>query len=373
MEKPLSAGGASIVPDTPGQPKSWQPPGGEISFTVRSFVQIPADAYVIVCFRWKHINERPGGYITARPVHLDLTDGGRRLTVTVVVPPNLRDPPSRFSGEGEYAGLYLVPLADVRILVVGKDKDGNVVIAADVSHTIGITRPFVALLLAALTVLAAFGVLSLISHRRLKRLGLDGLDPIIRIIATSDGYASLSQLQMVLWTVVVAASAVYVMVLSGDLIEITVGHAGAARHFGLRDRRHADARQAHRAPRRLPRACRARSASRCGPTLIVNETNGAARHRRDARADAVLHADHRDLRGDARAQHLRHSGNPAGLPDPDGPEQRGLFRRQGGAAGRQYGGGESARNESAARRGRRAADAARLAGGMMPTSQARAI
>lgn len=223
VEKPLSAGGASIVPETPGQQKSWQPPGGEISFTVRSFVQIPADAFVIVCFRWKRIKQQADGFITVRPTHLDLTDGGRLLKVTVVVPPTLRNPPARFSGEGEYAGLYLVPLAEVRILVVSKDKDGNVSIAADVSHEIGIANPFWALLLAAFTVLAAFGVLSLISYRRLRRLGLEGIDPIIRIITTRDGYASLSQFQMVLWTFVVAGSAVYVMVLSGELIEITSG------------------------------------------------------------------------------------------------------------------------------------------------------
>jgi hypothetical protein len=48
------------------------------------------------------------------------------------------------------------------------------------------------------------------------------------------GFASLSQLQILLWTFVVAASAVYVMSLSGQLIEITntalvlLGIAGAA-------------------------------------------------------------------------------------------------------------------------------------------------
>ena len=57
----------------------------------------------------------------------------------------------------------------------------------------------------------------------MKRLGYGDLDPIIRLIATTDGYASLSRLQMVLWTFVVAASAVYVMVLSGELIEVTTG------------------------------------------------------------------------------------------------------------------------------------------------------
>ena len=223
VEKPLSAGGASIVPDQPGQQKNWQPTGGEITFTVRSFIEIPTNAQIIVCFRWKRTTERQDRYITVRPTHLDLTDAARLLKITVIVPLSLRNPPSRFSGEGEYAGLYLVPLADVRILVVGKNADGSPLIAADVSHEIGVANPFWALLLAILTVLAAFGALSLIARRKLKPLGLGGLDPVIRIITTPDGYASLSQLQMVLWTLVVAASAVYVMVLSGDLIEITSG------------------------------------------------------------------------------------------------------------------------------------------------------
>jgi len=223
VEKPASAGGASIVPEIAGQQKNWQPPGGEIIFTVRSFAQIPSDALVDVCFRWKRIGAHQDNYIVARPTHLDLTDSGRLLKVTVIVPLNLRNPPSRFSGGGEYAGFYLVPLADVRILVLGKTTDGSLLIAADVSHAIGVTNPFWAMLLALLTVLAAFAILTIVGHRRLKRMGYGKLDPIIRIITTPDGYASLSHLQMVLWTFVVAASAVYVMALSGELIEVTSG------------------------------------------------------------------------------------------------------------------------------------------------------
>jgi hypothetical protein len=89
VEKPLSAGGASIVPETGGQQKNWQPPGGEISFTVRSFVQIPADSLVVVCFRWKRSADRQDHFVTVRPTHLDLTDAGRMLRVTVVVPEKL--------------------------------------------------------------------------------------------------------------------------------------------------------------------------------------------------------------------------------------------------------------------------------------------
>ena len=223
VEKPVSAGGASMVPEAAGQQKNWQPPGGEIMFTVRSFNQIPSDALVLVCFRWKRLGERQDRYTTARPTHLDLTDAGRLLKITVVVPPNLPKAPPRFGGDGEYAGFYLVPLADVRILVLGKNPDGSLLVAADVSHLIGVSNPFWAVLIALSTVLAAFAVLSIIGHRRLKRFGYGDLDPVIRLVTTPDGYASLSQLQMVLWTFVVAASAVYVMVLSGELIEVTTG------------------------------------------------------------------------------------------------------------------------------------------------------
>ncbi|MEA2873400.1 MAG: hypothetical protein QOH67_3376 [Hyphomicrobiales bacterium] len=223
VERPVSAGGASMVPEQPGQQKNWQPPGGEITFTIRSFTQIPSDALVLVCFRWKRTGERQDRYTTARPTHLDLTDAGRLLKITVVVPLNLPKAPPRFSGDGEFAGLYLVPLADVRILVLGKNLDGSLLVAADVSHLIGVSNPFWAVLIALSTVLAAFAVLSVIGHRRLKRFGYGDLDPVIRLITTPDGYASLSQLQLVLWTFVVAASAVYVMVLSGELIEVTSG------------------------------------------------------------------------------------------------------------------------------------------------------
>ena len=223
VEKPLSAGGATIVPEQPGQQKHWQPRGGEIAFTVRSFQSIPADALVLVCFRWKRMYEQQDRFITARPVHLDLTDGGRLLNVTVVVPTSLGRPPSRFGGDGEYAGLYLVPLAEVRILVLGKSTDGAPTVTADISHVIGITSPFIAAAIALLTTLVAFAVLTIVCHRRLRRFGYGNLDPLLRIVATRDGYASLSQFQMILWTFVVAASAVYVMVLSGDLIEITTG------------------------------------------------------------------------------------------------------------------------------------------------------
>jgi hypothetical protein len=127
--------------------------------------------------------------------------------------------------------LPLVPLADIRILI---SKDNSKTVAATVDTTIGITYPWAAILLALATVLIALTILALVSHYRLKHPGIASASLPLRIISTPSGYASLSQLQIVLWTLVVGAAAVYVMSLSGDLIQITegtlvlLGIAGAA-------------------------------------------------------------------------------------------------------------------------------------------------
>src|SRR5947209_14109321 len=59
--------------------------------------------------------------------------------------------------------------------------------------------------------------------KRRRHPGILQANLFLRIVATPSGFASLSQLQIVLWTFVVAASAVYVMSLSGQLIQITSG------------------------------------------------------------------------------------------------------------------------------------------------------
>src|SRR5207248_354042 len=69
---------------------------------------------------------------------------------------------------------------------------------------------------------------------RLTHPGILQANWFLRIISTPSGYASLSQLQILLWTFVVGAAAVYVMSVSGQLVQITsgtlilLGIAGAA-------------------------------------------------------------------------------------------------------------------------------------------------
>src|SRR4029077_14524836 len=106
-------------------------------------------------------------------------------------------------------------------------------LAADASTAIGITYPLAALLFAIVTAGLGFAVLYIAVARRLISPGILKASWLLRIISTPSGFASLSQFQIVLWTFIVAASAVYVMSLSGQLIQITnatlvlLGIAGA--------------------------------------------------------------------------------------------------------------------------------------------------
>ena len=226
IDKPAAAGGASIVHATGEslQHKNWQALGGDIQFTIKSFDRIPSDASVYVCFRWKLTADEKRDYIETRPSRLDLDGDGMRLRVTTTIPNDLGAQPA-----GIATALPLVPLAEVRILAIKQDKA-----VADVTTAIGITHPFAAAAFAIAAITLGFVVLYGATAWRIKHTGINKANWFLRIISTPSGYASLSQLQIVLWTFVVAASAVYVMSLSGQLVEITngtlvlLGIAGAA-------------------------------------------------------------------------------------------------------------------------------------------------
>src|SRR6266849_5085113 len=102
-----SAGGASVVQaaDESLQHKSWQAKGGEIQFTIRSFAVIPADASVVVCFRWKSKSESKTEFIEKLPSRLELSSDGKLLKVTTAVPGDLGPQPSDVA-----TALPLVPL-----------------------------------------------------------------------------------------------------------------------------------------------------------------------------------------------------------------------------------------------------------------------
>jgi len=214
------AGGASLARAAGEslQHKNWQPIGGLVEFTINSFAAIDADAAITTCFRWK-VESAP--FVEQRPVRVDLSNGGKVLKVTVAVPEPNSTEASKANPLWDFSvarATWLVPLAEVRIVAL---KDNAPV--ADVWTEIGITHPFISLLLAIAVVVLGLVVLNIVVTNRVKHDGIKRANWLLRIISTPAATASLSQLQMLIWTFVVAAASVYVATLSGQLVEITTG------------------------------------------------------------------------------------------------------------------------------------------------------
>ncbi len=111
--------------------------------------------------------------------------------------------------------VWLMPVTSLRVLAVDP-LSGNALAYGD-TH-IGISVPMAA---GGLALLIAVGVLLVLSRCKVGDLAKD--QPLLRIITTPDGRASLSQFQLMLWTFVVGACACYVMGLRGELVDISNG------------------------------------------------------------------------------------------------------------------------------------------------------
>ena len=195
----------SIVLD----PKTtWQPRGGTASFTVRGNNVSLDGVNVIVCFGWPMDNWTDTKFPWEGRVSLTKFDTSS-ATYGVVVP-DLDTPHVSWAYR---AALWIVPLATMRIMAYGGVANPTV----DVQPFIGITSPVLALLLAILALAIAFMVFDAFARNR----GVPGKGLLMWMISTRNGVASLSQAQIVLWTFLIGASAIYVMALSGVLIDIT--------------------------------------------------------------------------------------------------------------------------------------------------------
>jgi hypothetical protein len=201
--------------------KKWQPTGGEIELAAKSAKSIQTGAQAVTCFRWRlkrpHEDDPLGnnvGFTPSDSIRILKTEPMSVQLATSVPKPG--DWPARWgSGAGDYA-ILLVPQADVRVLLF--DDKLNVVL--DAATTIGITSLAQAFVITAITLVGAFMIFWLVSRSRHR---MQGNSPILCLITSRHGYASLSQFQIMLWTFVVIASAAYVIALSGDLIPITGG------------------------------------------------------------------------------------------------------------------------------------------------------
>jgi hypothetical protein len=201
----------------------WRPRGAEVRFTIRGPASTVIVKKVRVCFGWSspgdelHAPQRLVGSPQVRSVS---NDSG--VTEYGAVVPRLRPVPWAdwwprrlwsaipfvFTGAGT------VPVADMVIEIT--PAEGAVVTTA---IQVGITNSFVAWLVVVVVAILVLVALYRISRKR-KR---DTWSTVLWVISTPDGQASLSQFQIVIWTVVVGMSAIYVMTLSGNLISIGAG------------------------------------------------------------------------------------------------------------------------------------------------------
>ena len=202
----------------PSVSKNWQPVGGEIDFQIKTAKTIPSDALIKTCFRWKLTEGDPGPLSNGAFIRvLEREPNTVKVAVTI---PHIPNQAGRFGRDraGSYAIPYLlVPQVDVRVLLF--DPDLNVVV--DAWTKAGVTSVWFAAAIAAGTVGVAFLALWQVTRRRFTAFGKT--NPLLCLITTRSGFASLSQFQITLWTFVVIASAAYVIALSGDLIPITTG------------------------------------------------------------------------------------------------------------------------------------------------------
>jgi hypothetical protein len=183
----------------------WQPPQGNVSFTIKSSDPEGLKvATVRVCWNGREYESGPISTVSSDPKNT--------VTYNAVVPDEMKDAP------GAPMSLRIMRIAQMRILVSRDDKN-KVPPIVDVVHTIYITNKLWGLVASLGFSAAAFAFFWLLGKHR----GVPGYGFPLRIISTKDGYASLSQLQLILWTLVIGAGSAYAVALSGNLINLTSG------------------------------------------------------------------------------------------------------------------------------------------------------
>jgi hypothetical protein len=208
----------ALDPATP-----WQPRGGNVRVIVQSATQALKDVEVTICFRWSGAGNR-AKYLPPAAVHLvEFTAAKAVYSVTVPDGGSLPAVKStwfeRLSGAGpadptqptHFDNLMIVPIADAVVMVGTSDS-----LLASTVLQVGVTSVWNACVVTLVAVLIAQGLLYLWAVRR----QVPGRSPWMRLISTREGYASLSQLQIMIWSFLFGAGAVYVMILSGSLFNI---------------------------------------------------------------------------------------------------------------------------------------------------------
>src|ERR1700678_2972893 len=182
----------------------------------------PVVKRVLVCFRWeleypaasKVPDYMPSTLVRSVPNTAGMIEYGAELPAL---------PKASFWGTGpngagavEYTAVYTVPVADMQVLVELADGTWFAVVLP-----VGITDVLVALFILAIFLVLAGVILWRWAPKRFLGdvAGWQWNSPsrhALAVISTSNGVASLSQFEIMLWTLVVGSAAIYVMALSGN-------------------------------------------------------------------------------------------------------------------------------------------------------------
>jgi hypothetical protein len=224
--KGASQGTASTVVLKLDPETIWRPRGGEVRFFFEGSGIMVRN--VQVCFAWSPVDggAQTGLYDTS-PLVRAITNAEGKIEYGAIVPGLKPAHRGWFGGivghpEVRLTGLGIVPLADMQVLArVDIPAQGltTQTVAVAAVLPVGVTSVWLSV-----TLVVAFFVLLLLAIRVFsERRDLPKTNPVLRVIATRDGYGSLSQFQIMLWTLLIGAGAIYVMALSGNLIGITNG------------------------------------------------------------------------------------------------------------------------------------------------------
>jgi hypothetical protein len=221
---PLAEGAPSTIIVELDPNTLWRPRGSEVRFTIRNPGGTVSVTKVRVCFGWGSPDGefRNNQALIGSPAIRSVSNDTGAVEYGAVVPQLKRIPdsdwwPRRLFTTTPYifTGMFTVPVAD---MVVEVTQPGGAPAVVTVTQ-VGVTSVIVAwLVVAVVALLVWLGMDRIARYRRIQ-----GRNLLLRVISTRDGYASLSQLQIVLWTAVVGMSAIYVMTLSGNLISISDG------------------------------------------------------------------------------------------------------------------------------------------------------
>jgi hypothetical protein len=190
---------------------AWRPVGGDVELYVSGdSVGAPANLlWYRACFRW---HDQQDGSESFEPAEVMRWKGitkidSKAINLFSVAVPSVK---SIAPGKSDQSKFWILRRADFRVNAVNPKGVSDITLPVKI-----ISVPFAIGVSVVVTALA-FIVLWRFSVAR----GLTNGNFLLNVVATSKGYASLSQFQIMVWTLVTGAGAVYVISLSGNLINI---------------------------------------------------------------------------------------------------------------------------------------------------------